>query len=187
MSVPSERKFSPSALNFVIPARAGSKGIKNKNLRRIRGKTLVEHAVRAAVDSNYAGEIVVTSNSQDVRRIFLSTDVHFHERSSWASSDQSRAEDVIRELLDSYSFRLTDVIVYLQPTSPLRTGPHVKGALDAFFRESAPIVGVSPVNIHPSKMVTINSDGRIEGLTGDFKPSANRQSLSPIFAPNGSI
>ena len=186
----SEKASSSSGtrnVTFVIPARAGSKGFENKNLQKINGKTLIEFAIQAAFACNYKGNIMVSSDIPIAREICLNSGVQFHQRSKLASSDAANASSVIFDILATIPMKRDDVIVYLQPTSPLRSGLHVRTALDLHMASASPVVSVGPVRTHPSKMVRVGAEGRLEAYSAQFKPTSNRQSLDTLYSPNGAI
>lgn len=182
---------SPSSgcqrVTFVIPARAGSKGLDNKNLRTINGKTLIEFAIQAAFDSDYEGNVMVSSDIPMAREICIASGVQFHQRSKLASSDTATASSVIFDILDTHPVKFDDLIVYLQPTSPLRSGLHVRTAIDLYTAHASPVVSVGPVKTHPGKMVKVGTDGRLEAYSPQFTPTENRQSLETLYSPNGAI
>lgn len=187
MSKNTSSSSGPQRVTFVIPARAGSKGLDNKNLRTINGKTLIEFAIQAAFDSNYEGNIIVSSDIPAAREICVASGVQFHQRSKLASSDTATASSVIFDLVDTHPIEHDDVIVYLQPTSPLRSGLHVRTALELYKAYASPVVSVGPVKTHPGKMVKVGTDGRLEAYSTQFTPTENRQSLETLYSPNGAI
>lgn len=187
MTEKSSSSPTPQRVNFVIPARAGSKGLRNKNLQMINGKTLIELSIQAAFDSSYEGNVMVSSDIPEAREICIALGVQFHQRSRLASSDTATAACVIFDILDSHPTKIDDVIVYLQPTSPLRSGLHVRAALDLYLAHAAPVVSVAPVKTHPGKMVKIGTEGRLEAYASQFTPTQNRQTLEALYSPNGAI
>ncbi len=179
----------------VIPARGGSKGLPGKNLMKLGGLTLVEIAAKAAFDSGIVDMVVVSSDDQEIlKHAGTITEVVAHKRNSMAANDNSTAGDVIRDLFDSdhddvfIDEENAPWFVYLQPTSPLRTGKHILGAFEKLVEhpESQAIVSVVPLDPKVYWTMKIGESGLIEPLFAEAV-SANRQSFDPVYSPNGAI
>ena len=100
----------------IIPARGGSKGIPNKNLQKVNGRTLVERSIFAAqrIPNN---RIIVSSDSSEILRCADKCNVQSLVRSDINSTDIATSEDVILEVLSLISSE-SEIITLLQPTSP---------------------------------------------------------------------
>ena len=99
----------------VIPARAGSKGIPNKNIRLVAGKPLISYSVENAVSSALISDVVVTSDSREVEAIAKCYQVRFRKRSSKLCDDRTTLDAVV---YDAIKDEQADYIVTMQPTSP---------------------------------------------------------------------
>jgi CMP-N,N'-diacetyllegionaminic acid synthase len=133
-------------LNVVafIPARGGSKGLPGKNLMKLEGRSLLRRAIESSqLTGDYEGfadMVVVSSDSQEIleeaRNAGVDTVIP-HERSMHAATDEATAADVLRDFFEQDD-NLDDTrdlwVLYLQPTSPLRTAEHVQQAVDALAR-----------------------------------------------------
>lgn len=120
----------------VIPARGFSRSLPGKNLAKVGGQTLIQHAVNAAFDSGVIDIVLVSSDDAKILEHANSLGtVVAHRRAEKASHDDATAGDVIRGLFQTgrddvlISEDNSPWFVYLQPTSPLRTGQHL---LEAF-------------------------------------------------------
>lgn len=178
------------ALNiFVIPARSGSKGIPDKNIQLISGKTLIEHAVQSALESGIAGKILVSSDSQQYLDLLPKT-IHRQLRSQEASKDDSPSENVIDELLAEFP-RLQPhcSIIFLQPTSPFRKGSSVRKAWELHRETGATVTSVFDKEpMHFAKFHNVADPNTIGALAAISKQnSSNRHSLNRFFYPNGAI
>ncbi len=174
----------------VIPARGGSKGLSRKNLRALRGRPLVEWALRCGLDAETVDHVILTSDDPEILAIGESLGVVVLPRPAEASTDSATADDVARHLLLAIPDHLRKGdpwIVYLQPTSPLRTPASVDAALALLAEKEADAL-VSVVEAHPSpfKALQIDTDGRLEPLYEEL-PHANRQDLPLTYFPNGAI
>ena len=112
-------------------------------------------------------------------------------RSERAASDISPASDVIFDLLTQVNLatEITDetLIVYLQPTSPLRTSKHVLEALELYRSNRCPVVSVTNISEYPQKMLEIDNAGFLKSFIANSDPSINRQALPNLLIPNGAI
>jgi len=118
----------------IIPARGGSKGIPDKNIKLLSGIPLVAHSILHAI---YAGvpkkNIILSSDSQDILKIANDYDIRPLERPSFISGDNSPTEDALLHALD-YATKKDGVdyssVLLLQPTSPIRFIKTINGFLD---------------------------------------------------------
>lgn len=108
----------------VIPARSGSKGLKDKNIKELNGKSLLAQSIEAAQESGRFDTIHVSIDSEYYAEIAkkYGADVPFL-RSAELASDTSSTWDTVRFVLEEYTKlgKEFDTITVLQPTSPLRT------------------------------------------------------------------
>lgn len=124
----------------IIPARSGSKGLKDKNIKDLNGKPLIAYTIEAAKRSNVFDEIIVSTDSEKYAEVSkkYGANVPFL-RSKENSNDTAGSWDVVREVLSKLDEKF-DIIVLLQPTSPLRTESNIKEALKLFFDKDADTV-----------------------------------------------
>ena len=111
----------PSVL-VVIPARGGSKGIPRKNLRSLAGKPLVSYAIETGLGSTFRPTVVVTSDDAEILSVAQALGAIPHRRPDALGADDVTLDSVVAEALRAASVRLGspyDVVVTLQPTSPL--------------------------------------------------------------------
>ncbi len=173
----------------LIPARGGSKSVSDKNLRQIAGKSLIEITINHAKSAKIINEIYVSSDSKKILHTAASLNCVPIERSALASTDTATANEVVAEFINHPDVKLatTDQVVYLQPTSPFRAGKFIEGGVRLYEQEGKPVVGITKVTQHPSKMLRISTSGTIEKYHRDSEPTANRQTLPEIFIATGSL
>lgn len=99
----------------VIPARAGSKGIPNKNIRIVGGHPMVYYAIRNALESKYVTDIVVSTDSPEVRIIATQMGVAVRWRDASLCGDSVTLDSVVYDAIPDGNW---DYIVTMQPTSP---------------------------------------------------------------------
>ena len=116
----------------MIPARLGSKRVKNKNLRLINGKPLVQYIVDAAKSSGFFDEIYLNSESLNFEGIAKSSGVKFYQRAEELASDSATNDDFSLDFINSVD---CDILVQLLPTSPFITKKDVDGFIQVMLEE----------------------------------------------------
>ena len=107
-----------------IPARGGSKGLPGKNIKIFANKPLIVHSIDYALNSNYIDEVVVSTDDVKIADIASKAGAKIIERPSNLASDNATTESVIEHYINNS--KQPNIVVLLQPTSPLRP----KGSLD---------------------------------------------------------
>ena len=175
----------------LIPARGGSEGVPRKNLADVGGMTLTERAIRSANECSYISSVVVSSDDQEILDLAQRCGATPLVRPGELASGTARAEGVVEHFLTTplgSTLAVSDVIVYLQPTSPFRSSSHVTASLEAMFRAQADsLVSVKDVTEHPAKIVTVGAEGMIQSAPYGADSSANRQQLPTLHYPTGAI
>ena len=133
----------PKETTFIlglIPARGGSKGIPNKNIIDLNGQPLIQYTIDAANNSTLLSTSIVTTDDQKIADIAqeLSAEVPFL-RPTELATDNSGALGVIKHALEYFTSigQRIDYIVYLQPTSPLRTAEDIDQAIRLIMNSDA--------------------------------------------------
>ena len=121
----------------IIPARSGSKRIKNKNLKEIAGKPLISWTIECALNSDIFDEIILSTDCEKILSIGKEYGLPQREiRPGNLSDDNATAVDVISHYLEGNKYKNSKVC-YLQPTSPLRSAGDVKDSFELMEREQA--------------------------------------------------
>jgi len=175
----------------IIPARSGSKAIKNKNLQKLKeNKSLIELTYDIAKKSKLFNEVIVSTDSENYRKILRNKIPIDFLRPKKLSGDKVNDLDVMRfELLRYQNFykKNFDAICLLQPTSPFRKVSDLKYCYNIFKKKKLDAVWtISEIDnkYHPIKI--LNTDK--ENLTYYHKDGpkfVNRQGLNKIFIRNG--
>ena len=174
----------------VIPARSGSKGLKDKNIKELKGKPLLAYSIKAAKESNLFDEIMVSTDSSQYAEIAKSfgANVPFL-RSETNSSDKAGSWDVVLEVLREYHKlnKTFDSICLLQPTSPLRTAQDIIEAYKLLeCKQADAITSVCEVDHSPLWTMTLPESLSLE----EFKKrdsNTPRQLLQKYYRLNGAI
>lgn len=175
----------------LIPARGGSKGIPRKNLVLVHGRPLIDYTLRAALDSTKVDHVWLSSDDASVLSIGSSLGARPLERPPEYATDEASSIDVVRHFLTALpeSLRITDpIIIYLQPTSPLRRADHIDEALSLLGeRQASTLVSVVELRKSPYKAFGLDRRGRLQSLFDERLSNARRQDLPPTYLPNGAI
>lgn len=175
----------------VIPARGGSKGVPKKNLRKIQGITLVSRAINCAQNSKYISRIFVSTDLDAIISECKNNNCEPHEkRPADLSGDLVGDVEVLDHAVlssEKYYKETYDLIVMLQPTSPIRRSEEVDEAIKLCLNSNSTSVWtVSKVDLkfHPLKALTITNGG-----LASFDPRGNqiiaRQQLRETYIRNG--
>ncbi|MEZ6855064.1 acylneuraminate cytidylyltransferase family protein [Halodesulfovibrio aestuarii] len=173
----------------IIPARAGSKGVINKNKRIVGGRPLVEWTLSAVANISEI-DVLVTSDDDDVLSISKNFPVTLHKRPRSLAGDTTPMSDVILDALavmQATIGKTYDNILLLQPTAPLRRREHLLEVLDlAHSSTYDSIMSVYKVDdCHPARMYTLEDSHLIPYAT---EPSGSlRQDLPDVYHRNGAI
>ncbi|WP_027396839.1 cytidylyltransferase domain-containing protein [Anaerovibrio lipolyticus] len=176
----------------IIPARSGSKGLKNKNIKLLNGKPLMWYSIQAAIKSDCFDEVMVSTDSAGYAEIAkeCGANVPFL-RSAKESTDTASSWDVVREVLANYQDegKVFDNVMLLQPTSPLRTDKDIVGAFNLMQEKKAStIIGVCETDHSPLWCNILPEDGSLNGfIRPEAKSASGRQGLPTYYRINGAI
>jgi len=130
----------------IIPARGGSKGIPRKNLALCGGRSLIDWVCRAALDSQRVTHPVVSSDDFDILNHARELGVMGLPRPPEFAADESTTESVMHHAIEAVG--RTDLIVLLQPTSPLTTGQDIDAAISLLEMTGVDsVVSVVPTHV----------------------------------------
>lgn len=174
----------------IIPARSGSKGLKDKNIRLLNGKPLMAYTIDSAISSHAFDSVFVSTDSNEYARIAekYGADAHFL-RSNENSSDKSSSWDVVREVLVQFEAegKRFDEIMLLQPTSPLRNSKDILNAISIMNERNALVVeSLTEMDHSPLWSNTLPEDGNMEGFFNEYS-LLPRQELPVYYRENGAI
>lgn len=174
---------------ILIPARGGSKGIPDKNIKPLNGRPLIYYTLDAACTVASPDNICVSTDSDAIIRIVreYGIDVPF-KRPADLSTDTAGSYEVILHAIDFYEQRgmQYDRIVLLQPTSPFRTGIHIREALYLYEPDLDMVASVKMAHANPYfNLFEENTDGFLfRSKLGSF---TRRQDCPVVYEFNGAI
>lgn len=178
----------------IIPARGGSKGIPRKNLVDICGQPLIAYTIRAALASSLISRTVVSTEDDEIAAIAsnLGADVPFR-RPAELAEDAAQSLPVVQHAIDAVEKeegRRYDIIVMLQPTTPLRTTSDIDEGIRLLMdTDAASVVSVVDVGAnHPYRMKRVDESGRLVNFVEQgFEDMRPRQELPPVYIRSGDL
>lgn len=175
----------------IIPARSGSKGLKDKNIKLLNGKPLIAYTIEAAKKSELFDEIFVSTDSEKYAEIALEwgANVPFL-RSDELSTDIASSWEVVKDALKRYKDmgKEFDSVALLQPTSPLRTAEDITVGYNKMEdRDANAIVAVCEVDHSPLWSNTLPEDDSLTNFMNQDLIKMPRQSLPIYYRINGAL
>ena len=183
----------------IIPARAGSKGIPDKNLQQVGSKNLIEHAIASALSSTLLTNIIITSDHPEIISIGEFNQVHTRMRPPHMATDESPVvaclQDAVSFIEDKTNISF-DNIILLQPTSPIRTGKDIDNVIEMLNNDEdlEGVISVCDCGVflpdHQYKIITpeiSNNSILIPYLLSTQSERVRRQEIEGSYIRNGAI
>lgn len=176
----------------LVPARGGSKSMPDKNMRPLAGRTLLEYAAEAAAASGVVDRSVLSTDSERIaaegRRAGL--EVPFLRPAALAGDDTPMLP-VIEHALDALEHDgwAAEVVLLLQPTSPLRRPEHIRDAVRQLRdsgADSVVTVVELPRHFSPDYVMRVD-DGRLVPFLAEGGSVTRRQDARPAFVRDGTV
>lgn len=162
----------------VIPARAGSKGIPNKNIRIIGGHPLVYYSIKNALNSKFITDVIVSTDSPEVRIIATQMGALCKWRDSKLCGDEVTLDAVIADAIPEGNW---DYVVTMQPTSPTLKVETLDNAINYTIVNNLDTV-ISAINAPHLSWGVVN--GR---KVPNYEKRLNRQYLPPCYMETGAF
>lgn len=171
----------------IIPARGGSKGVKRKNLIDIDGNPLIRYSFQTAQESTLMTQFVVSTDDDEIEEYAISQKVDVVKRPKEIAEDHSPVIDAVKYTLDQLETQF-DLIILLQPTSPIRTGEDLDNVIKMFEDQNLDgVVSVIPMDdVHPARMYELEDDKTMVPLNEQMEVQ-RRQELPVVYYRNGAI
>ncbi len=174
-------------IHSIILARGGSKGIKNKNLYKINGKPLLYWSILASLRSKKINYTWVSSDSEKILNFSKKIGARILKRSKKNSSDSASSEEAwlesINEIETKYQKKI-DIVVGIQPTSPIKTGIDFDKALKVFKEKKLDSLFTS--TLINDYCVWSKRKNKFKAMY-NFKNRKRRQNIISNYLENGSF
>jgi len=174
----------------IIPARGGSKRLPRKNVLPLQGKPLIAWSIDAGLNSNYVDRVVVSTDCNEIAEISkqYGADVPFM-RPEDIAGDTATTDSVILHMIDMLSStEAFDIIVILQPTSPLRRSTDIDEALEMLdAKQGNGVVSVCECEHSPLWSNIIPTDGNMGSFIREDIKGKRSQDLPSYYRLNGAV
>lgn len=175
----------------IIPARSGSKGLKDKNIKLLNGKPLLAYSIEVARDSGLFSDVFVSTDSEEYAKIALEWGASIpFLRSDELATDTASSLDVIKDAVRRYGEigKSFDTVALLQPTSPLRKAEDItEGYKQMESKKANAIVAVCEVDHSPLWCNVLPENGELTQFLNKEVTNKPRQSLPTYYRINGAL
>lgn len=169
----------------IIPARGGSKGVPKKNIKRFLNKPLISHSIEYSQSSKKIIQTYVSTDDLEIKKISEEHNVKVIDRPKEISGDTATTESAVEHVLQNIKFK-PDIVVLLQPTSPLRPLNSLEKAINHFIDNNYD----SLLSISPTHNFIWNISNNIAHPRYDYIKRPRRQDLNEKdinYIENGSL
>jgi len=174
----------------IIPARGGSKRLPRKNVLPLRGKPLIAWSINAGLNSRYIDRVIVSTDCMEIAQVStqFGAEIPFIRPES-ISGDTATTDSVILHLLDELkNDESINVVVVLQPTSPLRTSEDIDNALELMMEKQAEgVVSVCECEHSPLWSNILPNDGNMGEFINEEIKDKRSQDLPTCYRINGAV
>ena len=173
----------------VIPARGGSKGVPRKNIKELGGRPLIYYTTEAAREVIEDNHIIVSTDDEEIKNVVEKSGLRVpFLRPKELATDEAGTQEVLLHTIEfsEQNGYFPDTLILLQPTSPFRTGKHIKEALDLYHIGLDMVVSVKETKSNPYYVLfEENQDGHlVKSKEGNFN---RRQDVPKVWEYNGAI
>jgi len=183
---------SPPLVLGIVPARGGSKGVPRKNVRMLGGRPLLAYTAAAAAGSGVCDRVVLSTDDPEIAAVgrACGLDVPFL-RPVELATDESPMLPVLQHVLEMLARESwhPDIVLVLQPTSPLRQPDHIRRAVEQLRdtrADSVVTVVELPRHLSPDYVMRI-ADGRLRPFLADGAGVTRRQDARPAYVREGTV
>ena len=170
----------------IILARAGSKGIKDKNIININGKPLISWSIKQALESDAVSNVYVSTDGESIASVSEEFGAKVIWRPKELASDTSSSEDALMHAIGVIEKKEQfESIVFLQATSPIRRKKDIDSAIRVF--EDNDYDSLFSMAVLDDYCLWKKVNGKLDSYSYDFRSRGRRQEREPFYLENGSI
>jgi len=170
----------------IIPARGGSKRLPRKNVLPLAGKPLIVWTIEAGLNSRCIDKVIVTSDDDEILKVSSEAGSTIIKRPHKLAKDNTNINDVIKHTIKIHEEHY-DIVVVLQPTSPLRKAEDIDNAFEFMGQTKAPsVISVCKANKPLSWHFSLEENGMLNPVFKN-KIILNSQENESTYIPNGAL
>ena len=174
----------------IIPARGGSKGIKNKNIIPLCGKPLIGYTIEAAFESKLVDRIVVSTDDEEIAKVASKYKVQIIKRPKKLAADSTPIEKALRHAVrhvEKNSGYVPEIVVWLQANVPVRRKGQIDEVIKRLMSSRADSAATMyPVNQYPQWMKIVDKNGFLSPLFPNAR-KYRRQDIKPMYLLDGTV
>jgi len=175
----------------IIPARGGSKSIPRKNIKNLAGKPLIVYTIETALKSDFLDRVIVSTDDEEIAEVARKYGAEVVVRPKKLAEDETPTlpvlQHVVKYLEEKENYKV-DVVVVLQPTSPLREVSDIDNSIKKVLDTNADSVETfCQVNYLPSCMFKIIGDKAIPLDRKSLEKYKGRQDFPELYKENGAV
>ena len=179
--------YSNNKVLAIIPAREGSKRIPGKNYKQLNGRPLIEWTIIAAQQSKFIDDILVSSDDSKILEIAKKNNVIDYQREKKLSADNTSSIDVVIDVINNVK-KNYNLVMLLQPTSPLRQSNDMDSAIELFYYKNADSVISVCESDHPVQWMNyLPEDLSLVNFISKDILSTRSQDLEKSYCLNGAL
>ncbi len=176
----------------IIPARSGSQGLKNKNILKLNGKSLIGYTIEAALKSKKISKVIVSTNSEKIAKIAKSfgASVPFLRPKNLATSKSKSIDTYIYTInkIEEQTNKHINSFICLLPTCPLRDSKDIDNAIRLFNKKKADsVISITNADYPIEWNFSLGSNSILKKIIKNSSETDNRQKFKSLFIPNGAI
>ncbi len=175
----------------IIPARGGSKRIIGKNIIKIGGKPLVYHSIRHSLQSEFIDRTIVSTDDPEIKKIALKYGAEVFDRPRKYSGDKASTLSVLKNVISQLRTKEKydpDMVVLLQPTSPIRQEGRIDQAIRLYISKGADmVVSVEERSLEPRWILKEESNRQLGFMQKNDFSRVREQDQKKYYELNGSI
>jgi len=174
----------------IIPARAGSKRIPNKNIIELVGKPLIYYSINAAKNSKYITRIIVSTDGEEIARISKTFGAEVLMRPDELATDTAKTLPVLQHVVNYLREKenyYPDMVVLLQPDSPLKTSNDIDKVIEKILTGDYDSTVSVCENNHAPEWLLVQEGDESKFYFGDIPVNIRKQDLKKTYFINGLV
>lgn len=174
----------------IIPARAGSKRIPNKNIIELNGKPMIYYSINAAKNSKYITRIIVSTDGEEIARISRAFNVEVIIRPLELATDTAKTLHVLQHVVNYLKEKenyYPDFIVLLQPDSPLKTSNDIDKVIEKILTGNYDSTVSVGENLHSPEWLLVEEQDEAKFYFGEIPVNIRKQDIKKTYFIDGLV